>query len=354
MQNIDDKTSTQVINWLKYMTMYFEHPDRQINGSVPLTSVVTHLNQLKAYYGGMVGSTKKTKERKLTSDDVTEVVKADPESHFEITSEGDRKYIKVKSKLPDLLKEVTVDNVNSLPPVMCRRFNAFMDGIKINGLTTEMNHPYNYIELFTVNGESQRKKHPSRIEFDIVVNVKSALQDGIRFKMTDGIVIAHDNIPAKHLTCYPRCYGSCAGFIIIGRNEDNSNHIATVTHSHRAIGLPKGAIERGETTFQAAIRELNEETGIEWKDLILVPQYPIRVKRRTKDNRYGFNVFIYYYVARYRPTIQRLAPKREHACEITSAQWTNMEHIQTWVPGKYRNSQFVHLKELQQFLVETN
>ena len=50
----------------------------------------------------------------------------------------------------------------------------------------------------------------------------------------------------------------CAGGIIINQ----LNKIAIVNQNHDSWSLPKGHIDRGETTIDAAIREIYEETGI--------------------------------------------------------------------------------------------
>jgi len=50
----------------------------------------------------------------------------------------------------------------------------------------------------------------------------------------------------------------CAGGIIINQ----FNKIAIVNQNHDSWSLPKGHIDKGETTINAAIREIYEETGI--------------------------------------------------------------------------------------------
>ncbi len=53
-------------------------------------------------------------------------------------------------------------------------------------------------------------------------------------------------------------YVECAGGIII----NNKQEIVIVNQNHDSWSLPKGHIDDGETSLEAAIREIYEETGI--------------------------------------------------------------------------------------------
>lgn len=48
------------------------------------------------------------------------------------------------------------------------------------------------------------------------------------------------------------------GGVVVGPNHK----IAVVNHNHTSWSLPKGHVDSGETLRQAAIREIEEETGI--------------------------------------------------------------------------------------------
>lgn len=49
-----------------------------------------------------------------------------------------------------------------------------------------------------------------------------------------------------------------AGGVVL--NKDG--HVLVVNQNHRSWSLPKGHIEKGETAMQAALREIEEETGV--------------------------------------------------------------------------------------------
>lgn len=59
-------------------------------------------------------------------------------------------------------------------------------------------------------------------------------------------------------------YVDCAGGIII----NNKKEVVVVNQNHDSWSLPKGHIDKGETTLEAAIREIYEETGIKNPKLI--------------------------------------------------------------------------------------
>ncbi|MDO8548134.1 MAG: NUDIX hydrolase [bacterium] len=65
-----------------------------------------------------------------------------------------------------------------------------------------------------------------------------------------------------------------AGGIIL----NTEGKIVLVGQNQNSWAFPKGAIERGETVLQAALREIKEETGLRADDLTLVEQLPSYVR----------------------------------------------------------------------------
>lgn len=81
-------------------------------------------------------------------------------------------------------------------------------------------------------------------------------------------------------------------------NED-SRQVLLVKHKEERkkgeVGVPAGEQRAGETLEQTAIREFNEETGLELRreDLVRIPGvYSGILKREEGDKRYNLNVFI--------------------------------------------------------------
>jgi len=93
----------------------------------------------------------------------------------------------------------------------------------------------------------------------------------------------------------------------------------------RVWALPKGRIDEGETAAETAVREVHEETGVEW-----------RVVEKLGDVRYvyteswpggsGDRVFkvVSFFLVRYsRGRIGELPP--EHAHEVAEVRWLPLE-----------------------------
>jgi 8-oxo-dGTP pyrophosphatase MutT (NUDIX family) len=59
---------------------------------------------------------------------------------------------------------------------------------------------------------------------------------------------------------------------VIYRWHDETPYILLIRNCHRQWGLPKGHLEAGETPAHAALREVEEETGL--GDLVLGPALP--------------------------------------------------------------------------------
>ena len=54
-----------------------------------------------------------------------------------------------------------------------------------------------------------------------------------------------------------------AGFVVFRKHAGKRSYLL-LEHKDGRWDFPKGGVERGETTKDAAIRELREETGIKW------------------------------------------------------------------------------------------
>jgi len=88
-----------------------------------------------------------------------------------------------------------------------------------------------------------------------------------------GITILEDNVKFADGTTYEYVYFKSKGTVIIAAFTEDKKMILTKQYRHpfRRIvyDVPGGAIENGETPSQAALRELEEETGftaekLEW------------------------------------------------------------------------------------------
>lgn len=63
-----------------------------------------------------------------------------------------------------------------------------------------------------------------------------------------------------------------AGGVVV-RRKDGEVHVLIIRDPYENWGLPKGHLERKETEAQAALREVEEETGL--RDLVLGEELPL-------------------------------------------------------------------------------
>lgn len=76
---------------------------------------------------------------------------------------------------------------------------------------------------------------------------------------------------------------SC-GFLVVTGNPVKS--FLLMEHKNR-WDLPKGHVDPGETDMEAALRELEEETGFEEDDLIIDPDFCYEQRYMVSGRRYG-------------------------------------------------------------------
>jgi 8-oxo-dGTP pyrophosphatase MutT (NUDIX family) len=76
--------------------------------------------------------------------------------------------------------------------------------------------------------------------------------------------------PARRSPGKPRARIETSAGGVIYRWLDETPHILLIRDAYQHWGFPKGHLERGETPDAAALREVEEETGLE--DLVLGPR----------------------------------------------------------------------------------
>jgi 8-oxo-dGTP diphosphatase len=72
-------------------------------------------------------------------------------------------------------------------------------------------------------------------------------------------------------------------------------HGTAAGHLTGVYGLPSGSLKEGETELEAAVRELEEETGLttSQKDLVELPEtYTAEIQRKDGVKKFSFKVFL--------------------------------------------------------------
>lgn len=100
----------------------------------------------------------------------------------------------------------------------------------------------------------------------------------------------------------------------------NSILLQRSSFGHQDWSLPGGGIEKSETPKQAAVREVEEETGIKINEdelVILGNKYFISGKRYPKVNLVFFKVSLSH----------QLNPKINRPLEVLEARWFNLKNL---------------------------
>lgn len=111
-----------------------------------------------------------------------------------------------------------------------------------------------------------------------------------------------------------------AGGIVIRRNAAEQIEVLLIQHrAHRGWGFPKGWVEPGETPQQAAIREVEEESGARAEIVAdLLPtryHYVNRQKQRVTKT-------VTWYLMRYLGE-----GNQTHAFEVSAVEWLPLEEV---------------------------
>ena len=82
--------------------------------------------------------------------------------------------------------------------------------------------------------------------------------------------------------------------------------------------LPKGIVDKGESTETAALREVREEAGVDTEPLALIDK--VEYWYYDKRERVRFHKFVYFYLLRYES-----GDVTNHDDEVNEARWVEIE-----------------------------
>lgn len=95
--------------------------------------------------------------------------------------------------------------------------------------------------------------------------------------------------------------------------------IALVKSKYRTWGFPKGKIDKGESSEEAAKRELYEETGI--KKFELIKQLPTYARENSGNSQILITMYIYLF----KTDTEQLKPTENQ--DIIEAKWVKKEDV---------------------------
>lgn len=273
----------------------------------------------------------KTSEYQVTYDDIQEIVDSDKKGRYTIKQIDDDSYVKANQghSFPVSLElsEITVDNVEDFDIILHGTFIEFKKDICSKGLSVMSRQ---HIHMISLSSPDPFKMLRQEIDLFVIINVKQALQDGIKFYIsTNNVVLSEGNdehvIPPKYLTFIDRIKKvPCSGVLVIGYTSDKEPHLAMVQTPKKYWSFPKGKKNKGEMSLQTALRELREETGIISKDLSFSELYPFK----ECSNKGG--LAIVYYTTYYKHYIDNAPLKPEDPDELSQAIWMPIKKILEW------------------------
>ena len=84
--------------------------------------------------------------------------------------------------------------------------------------------------------------------------------------------------------------------------------------------LPKGLVDKGESTEDAAIREVREEAGIDTEIVTRIDKVEYWYFWKENGQRIRYHKFVYFYLLRY-----KAGDVRDHDHEVNEARWVNID-----------------------------
>ncbi|MEK7657717.1 MAG: NUDIX domain-containing protein [Patescibacteria group bacterium] len=143
-----------------------------------------------------------------------------------------------------------------------------------------------------------------------------------------------------------------AGIIIYRKTEDGPKFLL-LYHGRGYWNFPKGKIESEEKSFQAAVRETKEETGLNRNDLKFVNNFKVSEKfsfwRRINEKNVRVFKIVIFYLAQTDKKIVLISNKKEGQPHEGFAWFTYKEAIKILL--KHKDSQKV-LTQAHDFLLK--
>lgn len=83
--------------------------------------------------------------------------------------------------------------------------------------------------------------------------------------------------------------------------------------------LPKGIVDKGESTEDAAVREVREEAGVDTEVIDRIDKVEYWYVAKEKGGRVRYHKFVYFYLLRY-----KAGDVSDHDDEVNEARWVEI------------------------------
>lgn len=108
---------------------------------------------------------------------------------------------------------------------------------------------------------------------------------------------------------------------MVYRKKDDAVEIVVISVGEQSRWqLPKGLIDKGETSAEAALREVREETGIEAEAVDLIDKVEYWYYSKGSGKRVRFHKYVYFYLLNYKS-----GNTEDHDREVNEARWVDID-----------------------------
>ena len=104
------------------------------------------------------------------------------------------------------------------------------------------------------------------------------------------------------------------------RNQGEKREVALISvGDDNRWQLPKGLVDKGESTEDAAVREVREEAGIDTQVVDRIDKVEYWYFAKENGDRVRYHKYVYFYLLRYKS-----GDVAEHDDEVNEAQWVEI------------------------------
>ena len=126
------------------------------------------------------------------------------------------------------------------------------------------------------------------------------------------------------------------------RNEGHTVEIVIISVGEQnRWQLPKGLIDKGETSAEAALREVREEAGIETEIVTLIDKVEYWYYSKGSHRRTRFHKYVYFYLLKYKS-----GDTGDHDREVNEARWVDIDVGQDMLTFKGEKDTVGRAKEI--------